>query len=62
MQTAWNEHDPYKPAAPAINSAYVEHDCTKPERPVRVYSCWGGPSDYVGEDGDFVFAKKSPVR
>jgi len=54
MQTAWNEHDPYNPA-PTIISAYVEHDYTKPERPVRVYSYWGSPSDYVGEDGDFVF-------
>jgi hypothetical protein len=54
MQTARNEDDPYNPA-PAINSAHVEHDCTKPERSVRVYSYWGSPSDYVGEDGDFVF-------
>jgi hypothetical protein len=47
-----NKHNPSE--APSINSAAVGHDCTKPERPVRVYSCWGGPSDYVGEDGDFV--------
>jgi hypothetical protein len=53
MQTARNRYDPKSPA-PSINSAYFEHDCTKPERPVRVYSCWGSPSDYVGEDGDFV--------
>ena len=53
MQTARNEYDPKDPA-PAINGAYVEQDCTKPERPIRVYSHWGDPSDNVGEDGDFV--------
>lgn len=53
MQTARNEYDPKYPA-PSLNSAYVEQDCTKPERQVRVYSYWGNPSENVGEDGDFV--------
>jgi hypothetical protein len=53
MQRTRNEYDPKDPA-PSINSAYVEQGCTKPERPIQVYSYWGNPSENVGEDGDFV--------
>src|ERR1700722_5059686 len=53
MQRASNERDPSS-TAPLIHRSYVEQGCSKPERPIRVYSYWGSPSENVGEDGDFV--------
>jgi len=50
MPTARNEHDRSNPA-----HSYVEQDCTKPERPVGIYSYVGSPSDNVARDGDFLF-------
>ena len=41
------------------NLSDVQTDCTKPERPIRIYSYWGSPLDNVGEDGDYVFEEIS---
>jgi hypothetical protein len=43
----------------SIDVSSGEIDCTKPERPVRIYSYWGSPLDNVGEDGDFVLEEIS---
>ncbi len=50
--------DPLNPAPP-VNPPGVDLDCTKPERPVRIYSYWGSPLDSVGEDGDYVLEEIS---
>ena len=43
----------YKPVS-SVGAVDVDLECTRPERPIRVYSYWGSPADNVGEDGDYV--------
>jgi hypothetical protein len=44
---------------PLVNRSNVEVDCTKPERPIQIYSYWGSPLNNVGEDGDYVLEEIS---
>jgi len=58
QQATQSAPDPLNPV-PLVGPPSVDFDCTKPERPVRIYSYWGSPLDSVGEDGDYVLEEIS---